>query len=830
MTTPAENPRCPQCGAELPPNAPQGLCPRCLLAGVDAPTDAGDPSVASAPKPESLGIEEISAAFPQLEIVELIGRGGMGFVYKARQPRLDRYVALKVLPQRLANEPGFRERFTREGRMLARLNHPNIVSVFDFGESGGFFYLLMEYVDGVNLRQAMRAGRFTLAQALKVVPEICGALSYAHGEGVLHRDIKPENILLDTKGRVKIADFGIAKLVGEAESHLTATDARLGTPHYMAPEQIERPSEVDHRADIYSLGVVFYEMLTGELPLGHFKPPSERSPLDPRVDEVVMRALARERERRQQSAGEVKTQVEGLGTEAPPPTAAAEAAPTGEWHVRCLTCGKSAPLSAIGGLRIGAVSLGKRILVRCSQCRKLRWARVEDANASGGTAAVPEPFAKVRTPWKFTGLSTGWSFTAIASGLLALVTWAIALIAIPFVLSDLLRARALAHWAPVFIPLAISLIPAWIASWLGSRAFKDAALRDGSKRGARLAAFGRAALPSTLVLIAVLLAAAILRPFAPFFGFLALPALAAAAFWFAAREHREETGKSMAPLLRRLGWTLGIVYALLMVTAGPAMCSHRHRPPPLKRVESVAPSTRQLSQGSIELVGVAPHPSIGKSWWTGDGRPATEGPFLNQGSHVTAQSDQRAYEFVFRTRDLPAGASLPAWQFEPAASWAGGGPPALMSDADADLRGYHLLSAALPEKARKVKIKAGIAAGAWQTIATSESRGSHSTSRSKEGVNWSISFGEPLETKDGEVVVNVAHPRHADWQMRVVAVNAAGEQVTPDRTSNFGEQIAARFTNLPLTETQEFRFQARRYEWAEFRNIALRPASSSSTH
>jgi len=254
-----------------------------------------------------------------LEIGELIGQGGMGFVFKARQPKLDRFVALKILPQSLAVEPAFAERFTREGRLLARLNHPNIVTVHDFGQANGFFYLLMEFVDGVNLRQAMKAARFTSDQALGVVPRICEALQYAHNEGVLHRDIKPENILLDTKGRVKIADFGIAKLLGEsqaADAKLTESGGRLGTAHYMAPEQIEKPSEVDHRADIYSLGVVFYEMLTGELPLGRFAPPSEKSASDPRLDDVVLRALDKEPGRRPQSAGEMKTQVETIATSA----------------------------------------------------------------------------------------------------------------------------------------------------------------------------------------------------------------------------------------------------------------------------------------------------------------------------------------------------------------------------------------------------------------------------------------------------------------------------------------------------------------------------------
>jgi tRNA A-37 threonylcarbamoyl transferase component Bud32 len=308
MNTKVIPPKCPQCGSAIPADAPQGLCPRCVLLGAATPTDSGRPRMRTEPP----ALETLQAAFPQLEIVGLIGRGGMGFVYKARQPKLDRAVALKLLPMELGADPHFAERFNREARALARLNHPNIVAVYDFGVSGGFGYLLMEFVDGVNLRQAMQAGRFSPAEALAVVPKICEALQFAHEQGVLHRDIKPENILLDGQGRVKIADFGIAKLVGDDQPDLslTVSGAHLGTPSYMAPEQIEKPSDVDHRADIYSLGVVFYELLTGELPLGRFAPPSSKATLDARVDDIVMRALAKERELRQQSAGEVKSQVE----------------------------------------------------------------------------------------------------------------------------------------------------------------------------------------------------------------------------------------------------------------------------------------------------------------------------------------------------------------------------------------------------------------------------------------------------------------------------------------------------------------------------------------
>ena len=308
-----ESQSCPKCGvAAIPDGSPQGLCPKCLMAAAAATNDIGQPSGERPPAPMP---EEIAAAFPQLEVLELIGQGGMGAVFKARQPKLDRFVALKILTRSRAGDAGFAERFTREGRVLARLNHPGIVAVYDFGEADGFFYLLMEYVDGVNLRQAMRAGRFTPEQALAVAPRICEALQFAHNEGILHRDVKPENILLDAKGRVKIVDFGIAKLVGESvggEDAITESGSRLGTPHYMAPEQIEKPGEVDHRADIYSLGVVFYEMLTGELPIGRFAPPSEKSASDPRLAEVVFRTLEKEPSRRQKSAEEVKTQVETI--------------------------------------------------------------------------------------------------------------------------------------------------------------------------------------------------------------------------------------------------------------------------------------------------------------------------------------------------------------------------------------------------------------------------------------------------------------------------------------------------------------------------------------
>ncbi len=316
---------CPECGVSLPADAPEGLCPQCLLKGVigSAPQAAKSaPAEGTAPYagPPAPPVEELAPLFPQLEILGLIGQGGMGAVYKARQPSLDRLVAVKVLPREAAQDPAFAERFGREARALARLGHPNIVAVHDVGKAGEFYYFVMEYVDGVNLRQLLREGMLTPEQALRIVPQICDALQYAHEEGVVHRDIKPENILLDRKGRVKIADFGLAKLLGRDTGSFTLTGSRqvMGTLYYMAPEQVERPAEVDHRADIYSLGVVFYEMLTGQLPVGHFPMPSEKAGTDAYLDEVVLHALEREPAQRYQHASDVKTDVQrGEGRDRP---------------------------------------------------------------------------------------------------------------------------------------------------------------------------------------------------------------------------------------------------------------------------------------------------------------------------------------------------------------------------------------------------------------------------------------------------------------------------------------------------------------------------------
>ncbi|MGN6643083.1 MAG: protein kinase domain-containing protein [Verrucomicrobiota bacterium] len=277
-------------------------------------SDAGGAGERTNNRPAPPPLDQVAKEFPHLEIIDVIGWGGMGVVYKARQPSLDRYVALKVLLTRSVDDPSFKERFTREARSLAKLSHPHIVAVYDVGQTDHFHYFMMEYVDGINLRQMQQAGRLPSREALNIIPQICEALQFAHDEGIVHRDIKPENVLIDKKGRVKIADFGLAKILGlePADFRLTRDKEVVGTPHYIAPEQIERPQEVDHRADIFSLGVVFYEMLTGELPIGRFAPPSERVQVDVRFDEVVLRALEKEPARRYQQISEIRTDIRAI--------------------------------------------------------------------------------------------------------------------------------------------------------------------------------------------------------------------------------------------------------------------------------------------------------------------------------------------------------------------------------------------------------------------------------------------------------------------------------------------------------------------------------------
>ncbi len=305
---------CPHCGEETPVSEPDSptLCPKCNKEFVAARLE----TMPSPGAPRDLG--EMPELAPGVEVggyrlEKEVGRGGMGIVFEAVQKSLGRKVAVKVLPRKLVGDPEFVARFEREGLALAQLNHPNIVQVIDKGISGEICFLVMEFVEGVSLRRVIEGGELTTTQALAIVPQICAALEYAHGKGVVHRDIKPENIMMDTDGSIKITDFGLARLVhgesAEAIGRLTRTNVMMGTPDYMAPEQREKAKEVDHRADIYSLGVIFYEMLTGELPLGRFPPPSRKVEVDVKLDEVVFKALEKEPELRYQRASHMHRDV-----------------------------------------------------------------------------------------------------------------------------------------------------------------------------------------------------------------------------------------------------------------------------------------------------------------------------------------------------------------------------------------------------------------------------------------------------------------------------------------------------------------------------------------
>jgi serine/threonine protein kinase len=271
-------------------------------------------------------VEEAARLFPNYQVVDVLGRGGMGAVYKAVQTALDRVVAIKLLPLEISIDRDFADRFVREARTMAKLNHPNIVSVYDFGTTTeGHLYFVMEFVEGTTLHHLIKSTGLKPGQALELIVSICEALQYAHVEGVVHRDIKPANVLVDTKGRVKVADFGLARMDAPTTEQWgqTMTGMVLGTPDYMAPEQ-KSGSRVDHRADIYSLGVMLYEMLCGQVPQGIFDPPSQRVKVDERVDQVVIRAMQQEPDRRYSNTAEMMSEVENI-RQTPLPRAATAA-------------------------------------------------------------------------------------------------------------------------------------------------------------------------------------------------------------------------------------------------------------------------------------------------------------------------------------------------------------------------------------------------------------------------------------------------------------------------------------------------------------------------
>ncbi len=308
---------CPKCGAVLPSDATEGLCPKCLMDEAMEPTLISD---SATPKRAAiLAPEELAPHFPAYEILRMLGRGGMGAVYLARQISLNRLVAIKLLPADMnEGEVNFAERFKNEAQAMAQLNHPGIVAVYDFGQTAnGLLYIVMEYIEGTDVQLMMASqGRLHSAHAMAITAHVCDALQYAHTRGIIHRDIKPSNIMVSNDGVVKVADFGLAKMSHSDTTGLTQSGVAMGTLHFMAPEALTLGTAVDLRADIYAVGVMLYQMLTGKLPQGMFELPSFQVPgLDPRYDRIVARALRDDRELRYQAALELRHDLDAIMTQ-----------------------------------------------------------------------------------------------------------------------------------------------------------------------------------------------------------------------------------------------------------------------------------------------------------------------------------------------------------------------------------------------------------------------------------------------------------------------------------------------------------------------------------
>ncbi len=241
-----------------------------------------------------------------------IGQGGIAEIYRAKQPSLNRDVAIKILSKSLSDDPEIVKRFDRESLVIAHLNHPNIVHVIDKGMAGGRYYFVMEYVDGTSLRQVIDSEKISVKIKLEAIIQVSKGLDYAHKNGVIHRDIKPANILIDKQGNAKIADFGIAQILGGEinEADTTGADMVMGTAAYMSPEQKISSRDVDQTTDIYATGVMIYEILCGKKPSGHFKAPSEiNSQINRKFDKIIMKCLAQERQGRYQTAVELKDEL-----------------------------------------------------------------------------------------------------------------------------------------------------------------------------------------------------------------------------------------------------------------------------------------------------------------------------------------------------------------------------------------------------------------------------------------------------------------------------------------------------------------------------------------
>ncbi len=764
MTIAAPSPTCPRCGGPARAAIAGGLCPACLLRVVALGTDADSlPTTPWAPP----SVEELAPSFPQLEIVELIGHGGMGAVYKARQKSLGRWVALKILAPQHAAKTDFAERFSREAQVLAEVNHPHIVTVHDFGRTGDFYFLLMEFVDGVSLRQAMVAGRLSPEQALAIVPPICEALQFAHERGIVHRDIKPENLLLDKEGRIKIADFGIAKMMravgetswpaasvgrgvdGTGEPSIDLThDTVLGTPNYMAPEQREHPASVDHRADIYSLGVVLYEMLTGELPGPSWQPPSRNSAADVRLDQIVQRALEQNPDLRYQSATELRTQIE---------TNVANSEPG--FTEQLLTATESVPA-------------------------KPRRSQLDIAAEQA-----------VRRHWKLIGIA----FSLVA--LLVSLNYFRQRFGIHA--NVVMRNPALEGSYFVF-DHEVECPPGW-------HVWASLISRQGSevvRFQSKLQRTGHVRMPVHLMTKGS--------------GTTIPPRI---------EEYRLAPRRGMGFTLYQNELHGQGNFTLHMYPAGESPASQekvtfRTIQPP-SHAES-APFQGTYERGKIELVRLRPHPSDGKTAWMPNGLPCTEKD-LPEWNGRNSAAGKVVKELTVRVRSSTRDSSWPVLRF-PEKSGVGGMGGSYRQATDQQPTSIMIQAIACPPEAKEMTVEVGVADGEWKseisfgpTSYPQQRHYSRSTSGGSGGA-WE-GTAQIADAVGDKLPVSFSYTHRDDAETRLVYELADGILVPLRGTYGLGTSRTG-LTTIPVTEFEsikQFHVQSRRYQWVEFRNVSLEP-------
>jgi MFS family permease len=723
------------------------------------------------------------------------------------------------------------------------------------------------------LRQLEQARRLSPREALQIIPQICDALQYAHDEGVVHRDIKPENVLVDRRGRVKIADFGLAKILGTdpGAARLTAEGQVMGTPHYMAPEQVERPLAVDHRADIYSLGVVFYELLTGDLPLGKFPPPSRKVQVDVRLDEVVLRALENDPERRYQQASEVKSRVETIAETPPPATSASPPPPLEPQFIRWAgfrlvkirdgtravhwkgTLQAWAILFAVLTIAFGVVSVvaGQSLF---GWLGVVGWPGVLARLVLSGLAVVfgvgramrqplrPEPAdALPRTPQGTLILPSGGLAHAEAGSLspseLERIREQVRRPAMGLLVTGIL------NW--VLVPLAFLLI-----LWIVPGARIEAISLDRSN--ASLAALGLGILALCSFIIAASLkmrrlewywrasVAAVLAVIVSPGNIIGLPIGIWALSVLLRREVREafRARSRQEPSPKEWWWSTtrgGVTLAALCV-AVIGLVAGRHSQPgdfkiPAQQVAQRDAQTGRLvaklpGRGTVELLAIGEAHGPPNGWWAPDGTPLANVFYEVRAGVHKVMGNRVPKEFLFRATDLPDGASFVGIEADPVSGGGSGGEVFLDGRR---IRGGWPARLAWEPSVRAASLYLGYGLETWRTIATHDAKfQSHLQQRNAGDPNWVVNLHHaPTDTKEGAQIAVVFGPEDRLWQHRMVAVDT--NDVEHPVSQGHGTPIERlmlwtyTFHQLPLVAAKEFRFQVRPVHWIEFPDVALAP-------